>query len=407
MPDLSTGVQNLAIHNKMKHITIQSTFTNVISDVRNGSADDSFWVTLDDTNEEHTVMVAKDPKSGAIVFTSHTAGFEQISDHIFKVTVGGSTYRLQTPAQAPTCGPSTPCELTALDVAPNVYATGDVRGCLTLNTQPPITVPGAHHADITDMRFFPSGQVLLSVGADLCARVWALDGTSPRTLVGHTARITACAMIGRGRNVLTGSRDGSIRLWECGSGGMVHEFRRIRDLADPVTSIVVVADPAVTPETPLSSQEFEVLGKYVFGGYESGIIQQYSVADRSMGVSFLSVDHSAVTCLAGSTTYSEQYVLFAGYENGMVRVWSLGETAPLQSFKVSDEPVTSLSVDIDLVVAGGMDKLVRFSLEGALRGEWDATWLVGAADSAVFNKVKQEGGRVYAVGKHGVVAIYA
>jgi WD40 repeat protein len=43
-----------------------------------------------------------------------------------------------------------------------------------------------HEGEITKIKFFPSGQVLLSTGLDLTARVWSvLDGSCPRVLNGH------------------------------------------------------------------------------------------------------------------------------------------------------------------------------------------------------------------------------
>lgn len=44
-----------------------------------------------------------------------------------------------------------------------------------------------HVGDVYTCRFFPSGIVILSGGADLQLKIWsALDGSCPRTLTGHT-----------------------------------------------------------------------------------------------------------------------------------------------------------------------------------------------------------------------------
>ena len=41
--------------------------------------------------------------------------------------------------------------------------------------------------DVETCRFFPSGIVVLSGGADMRLKIWsAQDGTCPRTLIGHT-----------------------------------------------------------------------------------------------------------------------------------------------------------------------------------------------------------------------------
>jgi len=88
--------------------------------------------------------------------------------------------------------------------------------------------------------------VVLSGSSDFQLRIWSvLDGSNPVTLKAHTKGITDSAVIDRGRNVLcklslfiyatldthmsfilimsciyyslaASSRDGTIRLWECG-----------------------------------------------------------------------------------------------------------------------------------------------------------------------------------------------
>lgn len=81
----------------------------------------------------------------------------------------------------------------------------------------PIPLAG-HCADITSVRFFPSGEVVLTTSLDATARIYsALDGANPRTLTGHTRAVYASAMLGRGREVLTGSLDATVRLWDVGA----------------------------------------------------------------------------------------------------------------------------------------------------------------------------------------------
>ncbi len=44
-----------------------------------------------------------------------------------------------------------------------------------------------HVGDIYTCRYFPSGIVVLSGGADLRLKIWSVqDGSCPRTLTGHT-----------------------------------------------------------------------------------------------------------------------------------------------------------------------------------------------------------------------------
>ena len=71
-----------------------------------------------------------------------------------------------------------------------------------------------HLAQVYTSRLFPSGTVVLSGGADMRLRVTSVeDGRCPVTLVGHTRGVTDTAIIGRGKLVISVSRDGTARLW--------------------------------------------------------------------------------------------------------------------------------------------------------------------------------------------------
>jgi proteasomal ATPase-associated factor 1 len=60
--------------------------------------------------------------------------------------------------------------------------------------------------------------VILSTSSDFTARIFGLDGTNPRTLKGHRRSVLSSYIIGKGREVLTSSSDGTTRLWDVGQG---------------------------------------------------------------------------------------------------------------------------------------------------------------------------------------------
>lgn len=67
-------------------------------------------------------------------------------------------------------------------------------------------------------------QVVLSSSSDLSLRIWGLDGSNPRTLKGHARAITSTAILGVGKQVVSGSRDGTVRLWNVGDGKEVRKW---------------------------------------------------------------------------------------------------------------------------------------------------------------------------------------
>eukprot|EP00088_Acartia_fossae_P064432 TRINITY_DN7927_c0_g1_i10.p1 TRINITY_DN7927_c0_g1~~TRINITY_DN7927_c0_g1_i10.p1 ORF type:complete len:381 (-),score=68.60 TRINITY_DN7927_c0_g1_i10:879-2021(-) len=75
-----------------------------------------------------------------------------------------------------------------------------------------------HVAEIYCGRLFPSGIVGLTCGADMRLKIWsAADGKCPVTLVGHTKAVTDMDFIERGRNIISTSKDGCLKVWNAGS----------------------------------------------------------------------------------------------------------------------------------------------------------------------------------------------
>lgn len=82
-----------------------------------------------------------------------------------------------------------------------------------------------HCGDINSMRFFPSGQVILTGSMDMQLRIWSVpDGTCSSTLVGHTRAVTDSVVVGNGKDVCSSSLDGTVRLWNAESGKIVNTF---------------------------------------------------------------------------------------------------------------------------------------------------------------------------------------
>ncbi|KAJ3722090.1 WD40-repeat-containing domain protein [Lentinula guzmanii] len=92
----------------------------------------------------------------------------------------------------------------------------------------------AHRSSVTSLRFFPSSRVLLSSGADLTLQIFPADPisasaasssgqsnkpvSSVRTFTAHTRSVTSSAIIDRGREIISSSMDGTIRVWDVSTG---------------------------------------------------------------------------------------------------------------------------------------------------------------------------------------------
>jgi len=75
-----------------------------------------------------------------------------------------------------------------------------------------------HFGDIYVAKLLPSVQVAMTAGADLQIKIWRIeDALNAATLVGHKAAITSFNFIERGRNFVSCSKDGVMKLWDCAS----------------------------------------------------------------------------------------------------------------------------------------------------------------------------------------------
>jgi proteasomal ATPase-associated factor 1 len=228
----------------LPQVTIQHDFQTVMSDVRdNVILQEDVWLSCYKTGESslHTKLsIAKD--AGDIIMSPAEPAcgleFEKLGSTRYSATyapLGIQNVVLRAPRQLiDTNIEQKPSKVTAFDISPDgaLLATGRDSGQITVqpiasssqpneSTQTQLSTP--HLTTILSLRFFPSSAVLLSSAADFTLSIIsATDLTVPRTLKGHTRGVTCTAIVERGRNVLSGARDGTVRLWDVGAGKSIH-----------------------------------------------------------------------------------------------------------------------------------------------------------------------------------------
>ncbi|MDF5719568.1 MAG: AAA-like domain-containing protein [Rhizonema sp. PD37] len=72
----------------------------------------------------------------------------------------------------------------------------------------------AHNATVWVVAFNPQGNILASGSADGTVKMWKLDGTRLKTLIGHRAPVWGISFSPDGKTIATASVDNQVKLWK-------------------------------------------------------------------------------------------------------------------------------------------------------------------------------------------------
>lgn len=393
----------------MQLVNIQSSFREIIQELQQTSSSrtkkELFWVSrrpIADINQRaETVEIEallSQQTNGKLTFTSveknitHTK-FEQLSETAFAIQFDddNNVQNSQTLISVPRNEFSVPGEIksvTSLDVSvpQKLIALGTAKGdvlILSQSTGKIIKRIKCHDFDIQKCVYFPSGSVILTASLDMTIKLWDVrSGISPRTFISHIKRINDLATIGKtGRNFLSCSNDGYVKLWECGSGKNIKNFKRItRAQNNGVLKLAIFENKDLATQyapEPENELEFGTKGIIALGGHESGIITEWDIFKGVQGRTIPSVDGYEVTSLALSASVKnigEKLYVIAGYGNGKVRVWDLDNGADV----AADKPVKELTinegvtinfinkVNDKVIISSGNDTLIGIKFQDLL-----------------------------------------
>lgn len=282
-----------------------------------------------------------------------SATFTKVTPFEYSFSTGEATYTLIRPKLLEKAN-----KLTS--VGGNYVGTAD--GQLQRAGQ---VVAHAHDGDVVMVRQFASQAAVLTAGVDRTIRLWSTEGGEPvRTFVGHTGRITDCALVGKGRNFVTTLADGLARLWECGSGKCVYKFQRIDNHHDGANAVVVIVGTVDSSPAP---NQFECGDKVMFVGYESGVIQQFHLQGHHQTLVRIKLG-GGVTSLASAGDD-----IIAGLDNGVLAIWT-PTTNSVRTLTFNERyAVSKVSVvDSQVILYNGPETLIRVDLRDDTR-----RWLVG------------------------------
>jgi WD40 repeat protein len=107
--------------------------------------------------------------------------------------------------------------------------------------------PLSSHGDqVTLMAWDPSGMRVVTGSRDGIVRVGPVTGEEPHLLIGHQAHIWGVRVDPTGRFVGSTSQDGTVRIWPMPEGQPLHTWSRdaLLDKLRSLTNVRIVPDPS-------------------------------------------------------------------------------------------------------------------------------------------------------------------
>ncbi|XP_067946337.1 proteasomal ATPase-associated factor 1-like [Watersipora subatra] len=259
-----------------------------------------------------------------------------------------------------------------------------------------------HVGDVYRAKFFPSGLVVLSGGADTQLKIWSVEtGDCAATLLGHKAGVLDFEFVERGRNIVSCSRDGTIRLWDVSEQHVIHSYG-----SDTGHGIVNACTLRQTEAFDLQevngcsgdSGEVGTEKKLLLAALELGKIVGYGLASKQKLVEVASPDASAVNCVTFLT--DESFV--AGTQGGSVTVYDLRNlSSAVKSWSTTRSAVLSVTpYKQGFLYSTGDGSAV--CVDETLSQSYEFT----GADCDPIYQLRRGSNRVYSCCRDGAVRVY-
>lgn len=322
-----------------------------------------------------------------------------------------------------------PRQITAVSIAPDLsqiavgHADGTIRRLANRTTsnaiQPLTCTPHLSGTSITSLRYFPSSRVLLSGGTDLALHVLDADPaleqtpslTPVRSLKGHIRTVTDTAIVARGRNVLSSAKDGTMRLWDVGSGSQIRVMGAQKYAG--INALSLGETPAgwiSTLDVPQpDTREVEIADKLVFVGLQDGHFECFDLAAKASAFhSSSSQDYKTNGALTAISFSSNARLVSTGSTKGVVVVFDTRNLhAPLCSFQRNDASIEGLAFtslgSLAIVTEDGLPYVAGIQ-QG--RPEVLAELTAGADCEATRVVDVDASGGIWVAGDDGVVRMY-
>lgn len=187
-----------------------------------------------------------------------------------------------------------------------------------------------HISDVNVSKFFPSGIVVVSCGADLRIKIWSIENGKSPVMLGHLSGVTDVSIIDKGRNIVSVCRDGSCRLWDLGESKCLATFGNFGcNINSCEIKAVDVDNIGMLPmtEKPISDREIGTANKLISCACEDAYLRVIALQSRVTIFDYKCESAVNCSCFINDTT------VVCGTQNGFIYVLDIqNKAAPLINF---------------------------------------------------------------------------
>ncbi|MFH7244744.1 MAG: hypothetical protein ACHWZW_18060 [Spirulina sp.] len=239
-------------------------------------------------------------------------------------------------------------------------------------------VAGSHQSGVLSVEFSVDGQTIVSGGRDGTVRLWDRFGQPiGEPFVGHQDRVDSVKFSVDGQTIVSGGRDGTVRLWDR-SGQPIgepfgHQSAVFSVGFSPDGQTIVsggidntvrlwnragqpIGEPFVGHQDGVNSVEFSPDGQTIVSGDINGTVRLWDRSGQPIGEPF--VGHQNEVSVGFSP---DGQTIVSGDINGTVRLWNRAGQPIGEPFSTNQNGVLSVgfSSDGQIIVSGGGDGTVR------------------------------------------------
>ncbi|KAE9394627.1 hypothetical protein BT96DRAFT_886390 [Gymnopus androsaceus JB14] len=223
----------------------------------------------------------------------------------------------------------------------------------------------SHGSEVYSVAFSPDGTQIVSGSYDKSVRIWdASTGKEMHKLEGHTSWVSSVAFSPDGTQIVSGSYDQSVRIWDASTGKEMHK------LEGHTHSSVRIWDASTGKEMHkleghthlVNSVAFSPDGTQIVSGSDD---QSVRIWDASTGKEIHKLEGHTDSVLSAAFSPDGTQIVSGSYDKS-VRIWDASTGKEMHKLEGHTDSVSSVAFSPDgtQIVSGSYDQSVRI---------WDAS----------------------------------